>query len=109
MDWDVFISHASEDKKAIARPLAERLEKQNLTVWFDEITLTVGDSVRRSIDSGLARSRFGVVIVSKNFLQKEWAQRELDGLVAREIKEGKIILPVWHGIDAEDVRQYSPT
>jgi hypothetical protein len=107
--WDVFVSHASEDKPTIARPLAAALREQGLSVWFDEMTLKVGDSLRRSIDQGLAKSRFGIVIVSPAFLQKEWPQRELDGLVARESHGKKVILPVWHEVDAAIVAQYSPT
>jgi hypothetical protein len=109
IEWDVFISHATEDKEDFARPLAERLRSQGLRVWFDEFTLTLGDSLRRSIDRGLARSRYGVVVISPNFLRKKWPQMELDGLVAREINEVKSILPVWHNISAEEVHQYLPT
>jgi len=108
VQWDVFISHASEDKEEFVRPLAEGLQAGGLNVWFDEFTLTVGDSLRRSIDRGLAHSRFGVVIISPNFLRKEWPQRELDGLVAREVAGIKVILPVWHRISADEVRKHSP-
>ena len=62
--WDVFISHAHEDKTSLAAPLATELQTRNLRVWYDEFTLKVGDSLRRSIDRGLARSRFGIVILS---------------------------------------------
>ena len=82
-NYDVFISHASEDKEAIARPLYEALKARGLSVWFDEAELTLGDSLRRKIDDGLARCRYGIVILSPRFLEKEWPQRELDGLVAR--------------------------
>jgi formylglycine-generating enzyme required for sulfatase activity len=109
MDWDVFISHAWEDKEDIARPLAEVLRQKGLRVWYDEFTLTLGDSLRRSIDRGLAQSRYGVVILSPHFFAKEWPQKELDGLVAREAPGEKVILPVWHNITAEQIREYSPT
>ena len=109
MDWDVFISHAWEDKEDVARPLAEALRRKGLRVWYDEFTLTLGDSLRRSIDRGLAQSRYGVVILSPHFFAKEWPQKELDGLVAREVSSGKIILPVWHNVTWEDVRRFSPT
>jgi hypothetical protein len=109
MEWDVFISHASEDKEGFARPLAEGLTARGLRVWFDEFTLTIGDSLRRSIDRGLAHSRFGVVVISPDFLRKEWPQKELDGLVAREVGGVKVILPVWHRINANEIRAYSPT
>jgi hypothetical protein len=107
--WDVFISHAWEDKEDIARPLAEALRRAGLRVWYDEFTLTLGDSLRRSIDRGLAQSRYGVVILSPHFFAKEWPQRELDGLVAKEVSSGKTILPVWHNVTWEDVSRFSPT
>ena len=107
--WDAFISHAAEDKEDFVRPLAQALQARGLSVWFDEFMLTIGDSLRRSIDRGLARSRFGVVVISPHFLNKEWPQRELDGLAAREVGGTKVILPVWHNITAEELRTFSPT
>jgi hypothetical protein len=106
--WDAFISHAGEDKEDFVRPLAEALCARGLKVWFAEHTLRIGDSLRRSIDRGLADSRFGIVVISPNFLRKEWPQRELDGLVAREIGGEKVILPIWHDVTEEIVRRYSP-
>lgn len=107
--WDVFISHASEDKEDFVRPLAELLKTHGLKVWYDQFTMTVGDSLRRSIDKGLASSRFGIVVLSPDFLKKEWPQRELDGLVAKEIDGVKVILPVWHRLGRKEVLAYSPT
>jgi hypothetical protein len=106
--WDVFVSHAFEDKESFARPLVTALQQRGLAVWFDETTLKVGDGLRRSIERGLAKSRFGVVIISQAFLSKEWPQRELDGLVSREEDGTKVVLPVWHGITAREVRSRSP-
>jgi len=108
LDWDVFISHASEDKESFVRPLAKGLQACGLRVWFDEFTLMVGDSLRRSIDRGLARSKFGIVVISPNFLRKEWPQKELDGLIARENGSAKVLLPVWHEIDADGIKKFSP-
>ena len=48
MEWDVFISHASEDKEVFVGPLAERLRQHGVRLWYDEFTLTMGDSLRRS-------------------------------------------------------------
>lgn len=106
--WDIFISHASEDKSFV-RQLADTLAEHGLGVWYDEYSLTVGDSLRRSIDQGIVNSRFGIVVLSPSFFAKEWPQRELDALTSMEITRGKTILPVWHGVGFEDVRQFSPT
>jgi hypothetical protein len=106
---DVFISHASEDKDAIARPLADELLTRGWSVWFDEYELVLGDSLRRKIDSGLARSRVGVVVLSHAFFEKEWPQRELDGLTARLMAgENNVIVPIWHELTADDLLAYSP-
>ena len=106
--WDVFISHASEDKLSVALPLSEKLIQKGFRVWLDEHQLTLGDSLRRKIDEGLAKSRFGIVILSKSFFSKEWPQKELDALVAREDEKEKVILPIWHEVDQTFVKKYSP-
>lgn len=106
---DIFISHASEDKDVIARPITEELLRRGQSVWFDEFELTLGDSLRQSIDRGLAESRFGLVILSPSFFAKKWPQRELDGLTTREIEGStKVILPVWHEVDHAYVAKFSP-
>jgi TIR domain-containing protein len=106
---DVFICHASEDKDGFVRPFAEALRSHHVDVWYDEFTLTVGDSLREAIDRGLATSRFAIVVLSPDFFQKRWPQRELNGLVAREIgEERRLVLPVWHNVAREEVLRFSP-
>lgn len=107
--YDLFISHASEDKDDFVRPLAEELERIGVKVWYDEFTLKVGDSLRRSIDKGLSQSKFGVVVLSSSFFNKNWTQYELDGLVAREMEGKKVILPIWHKVSKSEVMKYSPS
>ena len=106
--WDVFICHASEDKDVFVRELAQKLKGRGIKVWYDEFTLKVGDSLLRSIDDGLRQSRYGIVILSKAFFEKNWPQKELDGLVSRERDGEKVILPIWLGITKEEVAERSP-
>jgi hypothetical protein len=106
---DFFVSYAHEDRETIARPLAEMLIREGFSVWFDEFSLTLGDSLRAAIDKGLSECRYGIVILSPHFFAKHWPQRELDGLTAREAEGHKVILPVWHQIDFRGVREHSPT
>lgn len=109
MLYDLFICHASEDKATFVRPLAKALQTENVSVWYDEFTLKLGDSIRRSIDKGLKQSRFGAVVLSPAFFQKAWPQYELDGLAEREMRGAdKVILPIWHGVEHDDVMEYSP-
>ena len=107
--FDVFISHASEEKDAVVRPLAAALQASGLTVWFDEYELKIGDSLRRKIDHGLASSRFGIVILSQAFFKKGWTNYELDGLVTRAVSGDQILLPIWHNISKDEVIAFSPS
>jgi TIR domain len=106
--WIVFISHASEDKEEFVRQLAEALDERGLSVWYDEFSLRLGDSLRRSIDKGLSSCDYGVVVLSPAFFAKEWPQRELDALFQRDTIDQKVILPVWHNISRDEVAQHSP-
>jgi len=107
--YDVFVSHASEDKEEFVKPLVEALQGAGYKVWYDEFTLKVGDSLRRSIDNGLKNSRYGIVVFSNAFFAKNWTQYELDGLVTREMEGHKVILPIWHMVSKNQVQNYSPT
>lgn len=107
--WDVFISHASEDKAEVARPLRDALASRGVTVWLDEAQMRIGHSLRRKIDEGIRASRFGVVVLSSSFIAKGWTNHELDGLVTRTVAGEQSLLPIWHNLDAEGVRRYSPT
>ena len=107
-EFDVFLSHASEDKEVIVLPLAAELQGRGISVWLDDQQLTLGDSLSEKIDDGLLRAQFGVVVLSHAFFSKRWPRRELDGLVTRETVSGaKVILPVWHELSVEDVMKYS--
>ena len=99
MLWDVFISHASEDKEDVARPLAALLQDRGLRIWLDEQQLVLGDSLSRKINDGLAFSRFGVLILSKRFLDKDYPQKEMQALLARQSAHERYILPILHKVD----------
>ena len=109
VEYDVFISHASEDKDEFVKPLVEALKTAGYKVWYDEFTLKIGDSLRRSIDNGLKNSRYGIVVFSSAFFAKNWTQYEVDGLVTREMEGHKVILPIWHMVSKNQVQNFSPS
>ncbi|HVR98245.1 MAG TPA: toll/interleukin-1 receptor domain-containing protein [Thermoanaerobaculia bacterium] len=109
-EYDLFISHASEDKAPVVLPIVDVLSKFGLRIWLDERVLEVGDSLSEAIDRGLARSRYGVVVLSPAFLSKRsgWPGYELRGLNAKEVGSGKVILPIWHNVSRAEVLDHSP-
>lgn len=109
-EYDVFVSHAWEDKEDFVDEFVEELRKQGLVVWYDTNKLKWGDSMREKIDRGLAKSRYGVVILSPNYIapEKYWTKAELNGLFQVETINGKTILPIWHNLTKKQVTEYSP-
>lgn len=110
----VFLSHSSQDKADLVRPLAEFLRIQGITVWFDEFTLVPGDSLAESIDRGLVQSDVGVLVISPAFISTArssgWTSYEYRGIVSNTIGASTTrLIPIWHGVDAATVRAFSPS
>lgn len=109
-EFDVFLSHAAEDKESFCDEFSDILqEKHGLKVWYDSISIKWGDSIRAEIDKGLKKSKFGVVILSRNYIKKYWTNYELEALFQIESNGGKVILPIWHDITKKEIQDFSPT
>lgn len=106
--WDIFISHASEDKECFVHPLAQRLQELAVRVWYDRFVLVPGDRLSEKIAEGLARSRCGLLVLSKSFIGKPWTRYEMSGLVNRFVEEGTRLIPLWLGVSREDVASLNP-
>ena len=63
-----FISHDSRDKEEIARKLAYGLSSRLCTVWYDEYSLKIGDSLRDSIEKGIKEAKKCILVLTPNFL-----------------------------------------
>lgn len=102
--WDIFISHAEEDKELIALPLYDHLVKKGLNVWIDKKEFQIGNYIKDMIDEGLEHCNYGVIIVSQSYLKKRWTLYEYEKLYRRQIEEKRaIIIPVWHNIVSSDL------
>jgi hypothetical protein len=100
--WDVFISHASEDKAQLVHPLAEALKEYGVKVWYDSFTLRPGLSLGRSIDAGIDAAEFGIIVLSPHFIAKEWPRYEFDAMRQRQADQGDRLITLWHGLTPED-------
>jgi len=89
--------------------LVYALKSEGLSVWYDEFEMKIGDSLRRKIDKGLANSRFGIVVLSKDFIKKGWTNYELDGIITKVVTGEQILLPIWHNITKKEVIDFSPS
>jgi len=108
MKWDLFISHASEDKATFVHPLAEELKRRGIKCWLDSENIQLGDSIRRKIDTGLSRSRYGLVIISPDYIKKKWTLAELDAIFGKESVYSKVVLPIAHEMDHNQIQGSLP-
>ena len=109
-EYDVFVSHAWEDKQDFVDELVNAMENIDIRVWYDTKKLQWGDSMRSKIDEGLRKSKFGIAILSPNYIAegKYWTKEELNGLFQLESVNGKKILPIWHNLTKSQVMNFSP-
>lgn len=104
---DIFLCHAWDDRKGVARELHDLLESLGVSVWFSEKDVTLGTTLLREIDKGFAKSRVGIVLVTPAFLSRlageGIAEKELSALLARDL-----LVPIVHNTTFETLRDYSP-
>lgn len=104
---DVFLCHAWDDRKGIAKQLHDLLESHGVSVWFSEKDVLLGATLLREIDKGLARSRVGIVLVTPALLRRlageGIADKELSALLARDL-----LVPILHDTTYEALRDVSP-
>lgn len=106
--YDVFISHASEDKATFVDGLVDALISKGVKVWYDKNQIAWGNSIRQSIDDGLKKSKFAIIVLSEHYMRKYWTNREFNAIFAKESIYRQTILPIWHNITKDQVIGYSP-
>jgi hypothetical protein len=107
-EWDAFLSYATEDKMDFVRPLADRLRREGMSVWFDEFEIQYGQSISQAIERGLANSRVGIIVLSQASLKKNWTKYEISALKTLYINYGTRLIPVWKDIDDNVIRTTDP-
>lgn len=104
---DVFLCHAWDDRKSVAKDLHDILESKGVSVWFSEKDVLLGAPLLREIDKGLASSRVGIVLVTPSFLKRVRgegiADKELSALLARDL-----LIPILYNTTFEKLREVSP-
>lgn len=105
---DVFLSHASEDKKRYVIPLAKALRKNGISFWLDSAEIKWGDAITEKINQGLTSSRFVIVFISRSFLNKRWPKSELNSALQLEnSRNQKVVLPLLVENDKNILEKYS--
>lgn len=107
--YDVFISHANADKLEYVNELYMEIRKLGISIFYDSDVLSWGDKWKDVIINGTESSEFAIIVISENFFDREWTERELTEFLNRQNESGqKIILPLLHKISVDDLKAKYP-
>ena len=105
--YDLFLCHAWDDRRETATDLHNLLEAEDVSVWFSEKDIILGQPFMREIDKGLAKTRIGLVLITPAFLRRiesgGVSEKELSELLSRDL-----LIPVAHGVTYDEIRSVSP-
>lgn len=108
-EYDVFISHASKDKLDYVDLLYLNIQRLGVKVFYDTESISWGDDWKQVILEGTEKSEFAIIVISENFFDREWTERELNEFLKRQNESGqKIVLPLLHGISVERLKEKYP-
>ena len=108
--YDVFISHASKDKEEYVDELNRTIKKLGINVFYDTDVLSWGDNWKQAILNGTAESEFAIIVISRNFFEREWTEKELAEFMSKQNESGqKIVLPLLHGISRMEMLNHYPS
>ena len=107
--YDVFISHASKDKNVYVDSLNAAVRKLGLNIFYDTDVLSWGDNWKQVILDGTKSSEFAIIVISNNFFDREWTERELGEFLSRQNENHqKIVLPLLYGISLDELKEHYP-
>ena len=107
--YDVFVSHANANKGEFVNALKAALQRLNINIWYDANKIDWGDNWKLQIKNGLDKCRFGIVVISPEFLGREWTDKELNELLQRQNGTGqKVVLPLLYNITVEKMKEQYP-
>ena len=108
-EFDVFISHANKDKEDLIEELYQSLNTLGVNIFYDKESLEWGDIWKDRILNGTKKAEFAIIVISENFFDREWTERELAEFLNRQNRNGqKLILPILHNITTEQLKAKYP-
>jgi hypothetical protein len=89
--YSCFVSYSSRNH-LFAKRLHSDLQEKGIRCWFDKKDLKPGDKIRdRITDAILGYDKF-ILILSKDSIESDWVEGEVEAVLARERKEKRSVL-----------------
>lgn len=86
------------------------LKKLGVNIFYDKESLEWGDNWKDKILKGTQKAEFAIIVISENFFDREWTERELTEFLNRQNRNRqKVILPILHNITIEQLQEKYPS
>jgi len=106
--YEAFFSYASENKEFADR-MVDSLKFNGMSIWYAPLELQPGDNLLISLERGMNFSDCGILLISREYLTKNWTGFEIDNLITQYIEDGKKIIPIWLNVTKEDIKKTRPS
>lgn len=90
----VFLSHSSKDKDKYVRIVANKLNKVEVNIEYDEFTFEAGEKTLNEIIRAVTQSNLFVFFISNDSLESDWVKKEILSIKSR--------------LDEEEVNKFYP-
>lgn len=108
-EYDVFVSHANANKQSFVDSLYDQLNRLRIRIWYDSTEIDWGDGLKEKIQEGLSKCRFGIVILSPEFIDRKWTNQELTELLTRQNESHeKVVLPLLYNLTVDQMKEQYP-
>ncbi|KAL4598032.1 hypothetical protein ACB092_11G030100 [Castanea dentata] len=108
--YDVFLSFRGEDtRNRFTDHLYVALKQKDILTFRDEEKLETGKSISSELLKAIEKSRFAIVILSRNYASSTWCLDEFVKIIGcmKEIK--MMVLPIFYDVDSSTIRKQMGT
>ncbi|KAI9115468.1 hypothetical protein K1719_013787 [Acacia pycnantha] len=103
--YDVFINFRGEDTRFdFARNLYEALQQKGIHTFLDNERIRKGEKITPSLLKAIQESRMAIAIFSRNYASSTFCLDELVQILEHINKKGRLVLPIFYGVDPSEVR-----
>ena len=103
--YDVFLSFRGEDtRNSFTAHLYSALDRKGIWTFIDDERLERGKPISTELLNAIEKSKFAIIVLSRNYASSSWCLDELVKIVECREKTRLTVLPVFHKVDPSDVR-----
>ncbi|KAK3172206.1 hypothetical protein Dsin_033135 [Dipteronia sinensis] len=107
-EYEVFLSFRGEDTRhTFTDHLYTALKDRGICTFRDDEGLERGKEISSELLETIERSRFSIIVLSKNYVSSTWCLKELAKILECKDKKKQKVFPVFYKVDPSDIGNQS--